>query len=68
MIFEWNIAVTGLTIHIVGRMWTFGLWIREAVELFQQGLVGHTGRSIVDSGASGNVDYDEFAQEKKQMS
>ena len=29
-----------------GRMYTLGLWIRKAVECFNQGLLSHTFRSM----------------------
>ena len=41
----------------------FGIWIRKAVEIDQQGLIGHTSRDIVHSGAKSNMAYDFLAQE-----
>lgn len=34
----------GLTLLLIGRMWTLGLWIRVAAEHFKRGLMGHPSR------------------------
>ena len=48
-------AVIGLTMFLIGGMWTLGLWIRKAVELFKWGLMDCSSRSVEDGGAEGDV-------------
>lgn len=46
------LAVTGQTEWLLlGGMWTWGLWIRKAVECFKWGLMDYTVRSREDSDA-----------------
>ena len=48
---ECSIAMTGLTMLFVGRMWNFGLWIRKAVDCFKGLLGDHTCRNMEDTDA-----------------
>ena len=54
--------MTGLSILLVGRMQTLGIWISKAVECFNQGLPGHIRSSMDDSDVESNGDYDARAQ------
>ena len=47
---DWGIAVIGLTMFLFGGIWTLVLWVRKAVECFKHCLMGHTSRSMENSG------------------
>jgi hypothetical protein len=42
--------------HLFGGMWILGLWVRKAVESFKWNLMGHSSRSMGDSGAESDLD------------
>lgn len=52
----------GWTMLLIGRIWTLGLWIKKAVELLKQGLIGHPKKSVEDS-VQGDLNYGYPAQE-----
>jgi hypothetical protein len=56
--------VLGLTMLFVGEMCkTLGVWTRNMVECFSQGLMGHPSRDMEDSSAEDNVDDADPIQE-----
>lgn len=51
------IAITALTILLVGGLWTtLGFWTRKVVECFKWGLIGHPIRSMENNRAEGDMD------------
>jgi hypothetical protein len=43
---DWNIAVIGLTMLLLGGMWSLRLWVRKAVECFKWSLVNRPSRDM----------------------
>lgn len=50
---DWEIAVIGLTIFLLGGMWALGLWIRKTIGHYKGGLMGNTSKSMEDSRVQG---------------
>ena len=48
---DWGIAMMGLTMLLFRRMWIWGLWIWEAVECFNWGIMDHPRRNLEDGHA-----------------
>ena len=48
-------------------MWTWGHWIRKAVECFQCGLISHPSRNMEVNGAEGDLNFGRLAQEVRKM-
>jgi hypothetical protein len=55
--------VIGLTMHLFGRMWTWGLWVWKAVECFKWGLMSHPSRNMENFVAESNLNCADQAQE-----
>ena len=55
--------MTGLSILLLGGMWTLGLWVRKAVECFKWDFMSHTNRSMEDSGAEADLNCGGLDQE-----
>lgn len=53
-------AVAGLAVLLVGRMWDLGMWFRKVIENFKLGLMNQISWSMEDSGAESNVNYNGF--------
>ena len=47
--------MTGMTMTLVGRMWTLRCWIRRATEYFKGGLIDHTSRYMGNRSAQSNA-------------
>ena len=55
---DWGIAVTGLTMFLIGR-----IWICKVVECFNWGLVGYSSRTIKDFVTESDLNCAALAQE-----
>jgi len=50
--------MTGHTLRYLGGMWkALGFGARKAVELSNQGLIGHHGKSLEDDGVQSNMGH-----------
>ena len=52
-----GIDMTGLTMKLVGRMWTLGLWIRKVFEWCKWCLISLPSGNMEESHIESNVDY-----------
>ena len=59
---DWGTAVIVLSMLLVG-MQPFGLEIGNTFECIKWGLMNHASRSMEDSGAENNIDYESQHQE-----
>ena len=55
---DWGIAVTGLTMFLIGR-----IWICKVVECFKWGLMSYSNRNMEDFVAGSNLNCVDLAQE-----
>jgi hypothetical protein len=55
--------VIGLTLHLLGRMWIWGLWIWKAGESFKWGLMGYLSRNTDDFITESDLNSEDLIQE-----
>ena len=48
---NWGIALIGLIMFLFGVMWALVLWVKKAIEYFKHCLMGHSSKTMEDSGA-----------------
>ena len=46
--------MTGLTMLLFGRMWSWGIWVWNAVECLEWGFMGNPSRNMKDIVAEGS--------------
>ena len=50
-----DITVIGLIMFFFGGIWTLGVWVRKTVGCLNHCLMGHTSRSMEDSGTKSDL-------------
>jgi hypothetical protein len=56
-----SIAMIGLTMLLLGRMWDWGLWIWKTMECFKWGLIYYPSRNMEDFVAVGDLNCGSLA-------